>query len=371
VSENTAYLSEQLIAYRGNKRKLLNLLEQGLQCVRQRLGDRKLRIFDGFAGSGVCSRFFKQHASLLIANDLQPYAETLARCYLANRSSVDVGRVKALIAQLESNKYEGGESGFIERLYAPQDMKSIKPGERVYFTRRNARILDRVCQSINEFEPQDRFLLQGPLLASASLHSNTAGHFKSFLKNKNTGIGQLGGSTHARLNYLISDISLSLPVLSDFECEVQIYRQDTNMLVKELDQVDVAYYDPPYDDQPYGAMYWMLNLLVNYEEPERITRVSGKPRNWQRSDYTRKYGAGALFRDLVMNTPATFVLLSFSNEGKVSFEEIDEILAEFGKFEFLEQDHSRFNSVNRSNSQRKRGGEHNHVVERLYVLEKR
>ena len=63
MSESPAYLAEQLIAYRGNKRKLLSLLEQGLQRVRQRLGDRKLRILDGFAGSGICSRFFKQHAN--------------------------------------------------------------------------------------------------------------------------------------------------------------------------------------------------------------------------------------------------------------------------------------------------------------------
>ena len=72
--ENPEYLSRQLITYIGNKRALLGQIGGAVEQVKRRLGKDRLRIFDAFSGSGVVSRFFKAHSSLLISNDLESYA---------------------------------------------------------------------------------------------------------------------------------------------------------------------------------------------------------------------------------------------------------------------------------------------------------
>ncbi|MCK9334902.1 MAG: DNA adenine methylase, partial [Candidatus Cloacimonetes bacterium] len=75
--ENPAYLSEQLITYLGNKRKLLNFIGAGVGVVKQKLGKDKLSCLDLFSGSGIVARYLKQHSSLLIVNDLEAYSKVI------------------------------------------------------------------------------------------------------------------------------------------------------------------------------------------------------------------------------------------------------------------------------------------------------
>ena len=36
---------------------------------------------------------------------------------------------------------------------------------------------------------------------------------------------------------------------------------------REYADLDLAYFDPPYNQHPYGSNYFMLNLLVHYRRP--------------------------------------------------------------------------------------------------------
>jgi adenine-specific DNA-methyltransferase len=93
ISEDADYLSSQLLTYIGNKRALLGNIAQAVERIKARLGKDRIRVFDVFAGSGVVSRFFKAHASLLVSNDFEDYAAVVGRCYLRNRSTVDFRRL--------------------------------------------------------------------------------------------------------------------------------------------------------------------------------------------------------------------------------------------------------------------------------------
>ena len=60
MQENDNFLKEQLITYLGNKRKLLPFIGHEIEKIDNFLNSKnKLNIFDGFSGSGVCSRYFK------------------------------------------------------------------------------------------------------------------------------------------------------------------------------------------------------------------------------------------------------------------------------------------------------------------------
>jgi len=372
VVEYPGYLTSQIISYRGNKRKLLALLATALDVVNARLGERKLKILDAFSGSGVCSRFFKSYASLLISNDLQPFASVLSQCYLTNQSETRTEALTDIISRLERHKLEPQTQGFIERLYAPENEEEIKPGERVFFTKRNAQILDNVCRSVEHIEELFRPLVLGPLMAEVSIHSNTAGHFKSFLKNRDTGLGCFGGKSGSMRNRTVADITIRPPVLSAYECESKIFCTDANELVKNLDEVDVAYFDPPYGTQPYGYLYFMLNLIADYSEPAHISTIAGIPRDWTRSQYSKAKGGLELLLDLIETTPAKFVLLSYSDEGKIELADLERRLELLGSLTSISQTHPRFNSSAQSSKHGTRGkrGARKRVQEYVYVLEK-
>ena len=74
------HLFNQLIPYIGNKRKLLGLIQRAVRQTTVRPGDS---FVDFFAGSGVVSRWAKLLGYRVIANDWEPYAQTINRCYIA------------------------------------------------------------------------------------------------------------------------------------------------------------------------------------------------------------------------------------------------------------------------------------------------
>ena len=362
TNENKKFLSSQLITYIGNKRKLLSLINNGIFYCQKKINKKKMSILDGFAGSGVVSRNLKQFSTILYSNDLESYSFVVNKCYLSNKSEVDIEFIKKTISYLNNNKLNNNlKKGIIEKLYSPKNDDNIEKNERVFYTNKNAFIIDNIIRMIDKVSNQEFFL--APLLSEASIHSNTSGLFKGFYKNKETGIGQFGGTAENCLDRIKKEIILPVPVFSNYECEVNIYQEDTNNLVKNLPEIDVAYFDPPYNQHPYGSNYFMLNLICNYKEPKKISKTSGIPKEWNRSDYNNKKSKVSL-DCLIRDTKAKFILLSYNNEGIILYDDIICILEKYGKIEILEQSYNTFRaSRNLSNRDKK-------VKEYLFILEK-
>lgn len=336
-----------------------------MEKVVTRLGGRKLDVLDAFSGSGAVSRFLKRHARRLWVNDLEAYARAASECFLANREEFPSREYAQAFAWMGDRLRSGLlEDGIISRLYAPQDDAAIKAGERVFYTARNARFLDTARSLVGELPPSLGRYFLGPLLSEASVHANTAGVFKGFYKNTETGLGQFGGRKGDALTRIKGDIELRPPVLSRFSCESRVLQGDANLVCLDLPEVDLAYLDPPYNQHPYGSNYFMLNLLVEYEEPEGLSRVSGIPKAWRRSAYNRAAAAAAALAGLVDTVRARFVLVSFNSDGFIKPGEMQSILEAHGRVETL---HKPYNTFRGS---RNLHGRDIHVREYLYVLEK-
>ncbi len=366
MQEDPEYLTTQLITYIGNKRALLPFIGSAVERVRARLGGRKIAAFDAFSGSGAVSRYLKGHASFLAANDLETYAASINRCYLANRSEIDLDGLTAIHRDLVRRLTDGPlREGLIARDYAPEDDGDIKPGERVFYTKRNARYLDTARALIGGLQERERDFFLAPLLAEASVHANTSGVFKGFHKNRRTGIGQFGGSGRDALSRITGDITLPFPVLSRHECETLVLQSDATEAAASLPPVDLAYLDPPYNQHPYGSNYFMLNLLAEYREPGAVSRVSGIPENWNRSAYNRRAEAAIRLESLIEALDAPFVLVSFNSEGFIDRDSMTALLGRHGKVEAFETRYNAFRG-SRNLSDRAR-----HVSEYLFLVERR
>ena len=363
--EDPAYLTDQLITYIGNKRQLLSFIGHAVEFVSARLGQKRLSVWDAFSGSGIVSRYLRRYSEKIIASDIEPYSEVISRCYLANRSQVNLQQLRAihrgLVSKLSNKPLK---QGIISELYAPADDIDIKPGDRVFYTRRNARYLDTARELIDQIDASLRHFFLGPLLSQASVHVNTAGVFKGFYKNTRTGIGQFGGTNSDALLRILGEIELPFPIFSSFECDHEVVRADANTLADSLSEVDLAYFDPPYNQHPYGSNYFMLNLLVSYEPPEGISKVSGIPANWNRSQYNRRPLALKTLDDLVTRTKARFILLSLNSEGFVPEAKALALLERHGEVRTFE---TLYNAFRGSRNLRNRDI---YVREHLYLLEK-
>ena len=388
AGENAEFLQSQLITYIGNKRALLDFIGQGIGEVQAKIGRAKLSCLDVFAGSGIVSRYLKQYASSITVNDLEQYSGIINRCYLSNKSEINIDELQKLhaslckkidrrMAALEKSASGFKSAGFISELYAPASEDNIEKGERCFYTPYNAAYLDVARQLIEkEVSPELRDFFIAPLLSEASIHANTAGIFKGFYKNSKTGTGQFGGNGRNALSRIRGKISLPFPVFSEFNCKSRVFSCDANSLV--LDEAlydkafttggvfDLAYFDPPYNQHPYGSNYFMLNLIADYQRPdaENISRVSGIPRDWNRSDYNKKRRVAEVFVDLVRNVRARFVLVSFNSEGFIPKDEMIELLSSCGKVKVLEADYNAFRGS------RNLSGREIHVKEFLFLVEK-
>lgn len=339
--ENPAFLKKQILTYLGNKRSLLHFIGQGLERVRKRLGRETISCVDLFAGSGIVARYLKRFSSVLYVNDMEPYSTCMSECYLTNRSQVNERLLQETLLTLKKEILLRWAPGWIADMYAPQDDKHIRKGERVFYTRRNAVYLDTARSLIGQLPGDVQRYFLAPLLYSASVHNNTSGVFKGFYKNRD-GIGQFGGEGRNSLSRILGEIELDLPVFSSFECEVHVLQQESRAAAQSLPDVDFCYMDPPYNEHPYGSNYFMLNLILENKRPASVSAVSGIPEHWNRSTYNKHQQAREHFFSVIRECPARFILISYNSEGFIQYGEFADFLRSLGRVTSLETDYNTF-----------------------------
>jgi adenine-specific DNA-methyltransferase len=365
MDENKAFLTEQIITYLGNKRSLLDFIGNAVELVKKELNKDKLITFDVFSGSGIVARYLKQYSSELYVNDFEDYSKTINKCYLTNKNDIDLEKLNYWYDFLKENLSDDKlKSGFISKLYSPKDDKNIQEGERVFYTSRNAKYIDTARNLIEEIPQPYKTLFLGPLLYEASTKNNTSGVFKGFYKNSETKRGQFGGNGKNALNRILSNIEIKKPVLSNFECITHIYQGDSNTICKEVPSIDLAYLDPPYNQHPYSSNYFMLNLINNNKKPTEISKVSGIPVGWNKSNYNKKDLALSSLKDLCENLNAKYILISFNSEGFIKYEEMVNMLKELGNVQTFD---TKYNVFRGCRNLRERDI---HVYEYLFLLHK-
>jgi adenine-specific DNA-methyltransferase len=360
------FFTSHLITYIGNKRRLLPFLYEGFLKIREKTGKKKLVILDGFVGSGATARLLKAFASELHVNDLEDYSETLNKAYLANKSDINIEELEQYINWLneEKLKLKSKRPGFIEKNYAPKNDNDVRSGERVFYTNTNAKIIDNLRRLIEEIPEQYRHFCLASLLIKASVHTNTSGVFKGF--HKKNGNGHFGGKGENALARIKKEITLDAPIFSDFEAPVFVHKRDVNDLVRDkgLPFFDLAYYDPPYNQHPYGSNYFMLNIINGGREIEIQDGISGIAKGWNRSDYNKQKLAEEAMDQLLGDTRAKFIAISYNDEGIIPISAFKKILSSHGKWELMKQD---YNTYRGSRNLRGRSIK---VKELLWILEK-
>lgn len=365
------YYTQQIITYMGNKRKIIPHIEQIINIIRSNLGKEKLTIGDGFSGSGVVSRLFKNHATELYVNDIAGYSKTINECYLATPNNSTMVAIKQYIDA--ANLFVSNNNNidkFIQLHWAPSD-NEIKPYDRVYYTIENARRIDSYRYYINTIPSDYRPYLLAPLLVEASKHNNCSGHFAAFYKKDN--IGHFGGKNNIDIKRITKNIELPLPIFSKNKCKLCVSQKDTNEWIKEVPELDLVYYDPPYNKHPYHIYYFLLDLINNWDINVEIPDTfRGQPKTWNTSAYNSSSKAAKTFEELIKNTRAKYILVSYNNEGIIGEKEMKAILSKYG---IVRENYIEHNTYNRMKGIAEWKKDQNKITEKikecLYLLDTR
>ena len=337
------FLKKQILTYMGNKRKYLKKIDEIILLVKNALDQETLTIGEGFSGSGIVSRLFKNRASdknnnlgTFYVNDISGYSKTLNCCYLTSSKNLSTDDIEKLILHLkkirEFIKSPQNPEPFIAKYWAPKSDKDIQPNERVYFTAENAKIIDQMLYYIhNIVEDKYKCFLLAPLIVQCSIHNNTNGQFSAYYKDENKEKGMYGGKKQVDLNRITGKITPEMPFLTSHKANVHVSQNDVLKWLNTIPEVDLMYYDPPYNKHPYNIYYFLLDIINNYDTNIKIPNTyRGQPKNWEKSNYCSLKKAKSEFKTLINNTKAKFILVSYNNKGIIPIEELDEILLEKG-----------------------------------------
>jgi adenine-specific DNA-methyltransferase len=289
----------------------------------------------------------KGHVKRLHVNDLEPYSIAIQRGYLPNITNSEREKLEEFIESLNVRVDELVKSrkkpqmAVISRYYSPKDSNSILEGERCFYSSENGLRIDHYIGLLSNTTPSiflDAAIAN--LLVKCSIHTNTSGVFKAFYKVD--GIGHWGGYKEHDLQRILRPIRLECPIYSrggDVEYHIGTIDSFWEGYSEQLDDIDFTYYDPPYNQHPYGSNYFMLNVIYRaITEPDYIrslsidpNSVSGIPKDWTRSDFNYEKSALTAIRDMIDNSNSRDILLSYNDGGLVSRDDILEILGGRGE----------------------------------------
>jgi adenine-specific DNA-methyltransferase len=276
---------------------------------------------DAFCGTGVVAGAAADLGWSVRINDHLLSSASLAVAQLLAHSDVpfkDLGGYDRVIKTL--NGVEPVD-GFFWREYSPASELG-----RMYFSEQNARYIDSARTLLNQWRADGALnsdedaLLTADLISAAARVANIAGTYGCFLTY------WTGAATRP--------IIFEPRLLRDEPVEHEAFCRD--VVDVPIGSRDVAYFDPPYTKRQYAAYYHINETLAYGDEPELIGKTGLRAWREKASDYCYKLRALRALTELITNTPARRILLSYSNEGHVRLEDLAEAIAPLGELEIHE-----------------------------------
>jgi adenine-specific DNA-methyltransferase len=289
-----------VIKYLGSKRALAGAIAAGAA----ELGARSAA--DLFAGTTRVGQALRSAGIEVLSNDTAAYSEAFGRAYITAGADVDRLRIRRLLCRLGEVR---PRDGYVTETFCRRSR---------YFMPENGMRIDAVRDEIDRLDvgPVERAILLTSLVEAADRVDSTVGVQMAYLKR---------WAPRAR-----NPLELREPAAVPGP-PGRVARADANTLAPQLDGVDLAYVDPPYNQHSYLGNYHVWETLVRWDAPAHYgvacKRVDCRTR---KSAYNRRSLALPALAELIERLATPWVVVSFSDEGFHRPEEIETLLRERG-----------------------------------------
>lgn len=308
-----------MIKYIGSKRTLVPVI---LDAVRQVSDARS--VIDLFSGTSRVGHALKRAGYRVLANDHNAYACTLARCYVQADADDVLKDATALVREFNRLK---GEPGYFTETFCVKSR---------FFQPKNGARVDAIREAIaaKGLNPELEAVMLVSLMEAADRVDSTTGLQMAYLK-------RWAPRSHNDLELRVPEV---LPRAKHGKGRATCL--DALEAASQL-EADVAYIDPPYNQHSYLGNYHIWESLVRWDKPEvygvACKRIDVRQR--QSAFNSRRKFAGVM-RQLLSSIRARALVLSFNNEGFLTREEIESMLAALwnggGKVTTIENDFKRY-----------------------------
>jgi adenine-specific DNA-methyltransferase len=303
-----------MIKYLGSKRLLVPRITELVKNVAG-----ATEVLDLFSGTSRVGHALKAEGFRVRANDHNAYARMLARCYVEADHEDVAAQAEQLIAEL--SRLPPREGWFTESFAVRTRYLQPKNAARIEAIREEIarRALDPLLESV----------LLVSLMEAADRVDSTAGVQMAYLK---------GWSRRSN-----NDLAMRLPALLPRAKggKGEAHGLEALEAARTL-SAHVAYVDPPYNQHSYLGNYHVWETLVRWDAPDAYG-IAGKRADVKvrKSPFNRRHEIGPALEAVVDAIDARTLILSFSDEGWLTREQIESMCAKRGRVSVIAHDYKR------------------------------
>lgn len=296
---------------------------------------------DIFSGTAAVARYFKQWYQVY-SNDLLYFSYVLQRATIENDGLPEFPHLKREFGIEDPVEYFNGletadmktlgqERRFFQNTYAPT-------GGRMYLNDDNALRIDYARCTVEDWRgagflsDDEYYYLVACIVEGIPFVSNTSGTYGAYHKSWER-------RSYKRYQLYRLDVTTN-------HKENRCYNEDGGALLTRISG-DILYIDPPYNERQYMPNYHVLETAARYDYPE-VKGVTGQ-RDYeeQKSDFCMKKAVVPAFAELIRNANFRHIILSYSTDGLMTVEEIEQVMKTYGKpetFQIYEIPYRRYKS---------------------------
>ncbi len=334
ISENSSVgdlrtVETEGVKYLGSKRALMPHILRAFEHLPVR------KVFDGFAGTTRVAQALADEGYSVCCNDTAVFSKVFAECYLLNDRSREY-----YLPLLEHLNNLAGTSGWFTEHYggaANHGCSVQRDGRKRIWQIHNSMKLDTIRPEIDRIaeDPIERSVLLTSLMLAMDQVDNSVGHHAAYLRNWSV------------RSY--RTMSMSVPKFARHSEEHRVYHGDIFSLLPEI-EADAAYYDPPYgsnnDKMPpsrvrYASYYHLWTTICLNDQPKLVgaagrredvsDRLAASAFEEFRKNASGKYLVLDAISRLIEQTPMKYTVMSYNNRGRISADELLELLSSHGQ----------------------------------------
>jgi adenine-specific DNA-methyltransferase len=270
---------------------------------------------DLFAGTTRVGQALRRLGLYVVSNDLASYSEAFGYAYVERAARGRIPELLDLLRQAEPVR------GYATETFC----ESAR-----YFRPENGMRIDGIRAALDglDVDPLERGTLLTALLEAADRVDSTVGVQMAYLKE---------WAPRA-----LQPLDLREPAVCAGPAG-EVTRIDANELARGLDDIDLAYLDPPYNQHSYFSNYHVWETLVRGDAPEHYgTACKRVDCRTTKSRYNSRRDAWEALADLIAALPTPWLVVSFSDEGFHDPADLRGLLAERGYVGVAEIDARRY-----------------------------
>lgn len=311
----------------------IQLLEEIDNFIQENISFYEGMIFcDLFSGSASIARYFKKNYQI-ISNDIMYFSYILQKATIEIKKIPNFTKLKKYLSlnnldniftyfeetdmAILMKKFDIDEKKlFIYNNYTPNSSEN-----RMYLSKENGKRIDILRIILNK------------LLQTKVISKNEFVYLLACLIEGVPFVSNISGVYGAYLKYwdkrALNKFKFEKLEIINNHSQNKSYNEDAHDLIKTI-KGDILYLDPPYNNRQYLPNYHLLETISKYDYPEIKGTTGMRDYSKQVSRFCRKKEVKNALRQIIEKAKFKYIIMSYSTDGILSQEEIEEIFKTYG-----------------------------------------